>query len=123
MKQSSKNIPTVERLLENNSAFDFNRINMLSGTVVSITGRNLPENISMLLQCCGNLGATIEREVSKNSDIIIVSNLNSVSDDNVKNASKTTALFTTEEISEYVAKRLEMFPDESTAFYFNNYKA
>ena len=77
----------------------------------------------MLLQCCGNLGATIEREVSKNSDIIIVSNLNSVSDDNVKNASKTTAIFTTEEISEYVAKRLEMFPDESTAFYFNNYKA
>ena len=118
---TKKNTLTVKRLIQNNSNFDFNRINMLSGVVISIIGRNLSKNISMLLQCCGNLGATIDREISKSTDIIITTSLECVSDDDIISASKSSALFTTNEISEYIAKRLKMFPDESTEFYFNIY--
>lgn len=122
MKQITKNITTVERLLQNKLNFDFNRINMLYGKVVSVAGRNLPENISMLLQCCGNLGSIIYREVSKSTNIVIIESLESISDRDVIDAPNTAGLFTIEEITKYVEKRVEMFPDESTEFYLKLFR-
>jgi len=118
-KKSKKINP--DALRANKTGYDIDTINMLYSKTITVVGTDVPKNISMLLQACGNLGAFFNSVLSKETDIILVNSMDSITVSDIIDASKNAAIFTFDEILSYINGRLNLYPDSSTEFYINKY--
>lgn len=118
-KKSKKINP--DALRANKTGYDIDTINMLYSKTMTVVGTDVPKNISMLLQACGNLGAFFNSVLSKETDIILVNSMDSITVSDIIDASKNAAIFTFDEILSYINGRLDLYPDSSTEFYINKY--